>query len=106
MNICHSPSGSARPKPAKASQKWARISRLLLDTAQPLCSGRHLRKGGLVDDLDPAPHALVSDAAELVAGHVAFAGRPESRREAGDIARYQHEIDIGPGDQESVHHIG
>src|SRR6516164_8282426 len=105
MNICHAPSSSATPKPAKASQKWARIIRRLLDTTQPLGGGGQLGEGGLVDDLDPAPHALMPHAAEFVARHVALAKRLEARRKAGDIAGHQHEVDGSAGDQESMNHI-
>src|SRR5215469_1458299 len=100
MYICHSPSGSAAPKPAKANHRWARTSRLLFHTAQPPPLRRQASKCGLVNDFDPAPHALMTDAAKFVAGHQAFAWCVEARPEAGDIAGYQHQVDVCPVDQE------
>src|SRR5262249_34062849 len=105
MNICHSPSNSAAPKPAKANHRCARTSRLLFHTAQPPPLRRHASERGLVDDFDPAPHALMAHAAELVAGHSPLAWCVETSPEAGNIARHQHKIDVRPVDQETVHHI-
>src|SRR5271154_6283203 len=106
MYICHAPSGSAAPKAAKANQRWARISRLLFHTAQPPPISRHARERCLVDDLDPAPHALMTDAAKFMAGHQAFARYLETSVEARNVARHEHQIDVGPRDQEAMHHIG
>src|SRR6516165_7735924 len=106
MNICHSPSSSAAPKPTKANHRWAGTSRLLFHTAQPppVCS--QTCESRLVDDLDPAPHPLVPHAAKFVARHQALTGCLEARVEAGDIARHQHQVDVRASDQEAVHDVG
>src|SRR5215813_10326477 len=106
MNICHSPSSSAAPKPVKANHRWARTSRLLFHTAKPPPLRRQARERGLVDDFDPAPHALMAHAAEFVAGHQTFARCVETRPEAGDVAWPQHQVDVRPVDKEAVHDIG
>src|SRR6188768_1338476 len=105
MNICNAPSTSAAPNTMKASQKWERMSRLLVNTGQPPPRGCELRKGGLVDHLYLAPHALMSDAAKFLARHHMVAWRLESDRQHGDITRHQHGVDVGALDQKAMHHI-
>ena len=52
------------------------------------------------------PHALVADAAELVARHQMLAGSVERRMNVGDVARHQHRVDVGALDQEAVDDVG
>src|SRR4029450_2608948 len=52
------------------------------------------------------PPAFVTHAAELLTWHRRLAGIGEFRRQRGDIAGDEHAVDVGPGDQEAVHHIG
>jgi hypothetical protein len=59
--------------------------RSLFHTAQPPAICRQARERGLVDDLDPAPHALVAHAAEFMARHQTFASCLETRVEAGNV---------------------
>src|SRR5271156_3135938 len=106
MYICHSPSSSAAPKPPKASQKWARISRLLCNTVDPPPIRRQFLERGLVDDFDPRPHALMADAAEFVARHIDLGRGAESRGGRRDVSRHQHRIDVAVFDQEAVDDIG
>src|SRR3569833_1074991 len=100
MNICQAPSVSAMPNTAKASQKCARMSFLLTNTAQPPATLCAVRKFGLVDHLDLAPHALVAEGAELLAGHQIVARLHETHQLLGDVAGYQHGVDIGTLDQD------
>src|SRR5580700_2294651 len=97
---------NATAKAAKASQKWARISRLLCNTTQspPACG--ELQEGGLVYNLQAPPHALVAHATEFVARHVALRRRFEARAERGDVTGYQHGIDVGVLNQKSMNDIG
>src|SRR4051794_27336006 len=103
MNICHSPSSSAPAKPMKASQKCARMRRLLLNTIESPPCRRELLEAGLVDDFHLRPHAFMAVAAEFMAGHVALAGLREARVDGRDVARDEHEVDGGVVDQEAVH---
>src|SRR5690348_3799446 len=96
MNICHSPRSSAPAKPMKASQKWARIKRLLLNTIESPPGCRELLEARLVDDLDLPPHALVAIAAEFVARHMTFARLREARVDGRDVAWNQHHVDGRP----------
>ena len=67
---------------------------------------RQPRNAALSTTLIVAPHPLVAHAAEFVAGHRAVRQAVEARREARDIARHQHEIDVGPVDQKAMHDVG
>src|SRR5271154_1152436 len=96
----------APPKLANPNQKWARMRRRLANTAEPPGFAGLIEEARLVDHLDLGPHALVSGAAEFVAGHGVLARLREFRREARDIARHEHLIKVGALDQEAMDDIG
>src|SRR5690349_8151282 len=106
MNICQAPSTSATPNAAKASQKCARMSFLLTNTAQSPAALRSCRELRLIDHLDLAPHALVADAAEFLAGHQIISGVLETHGLLGDEAGHQHGVDVGVLDINPVHYVG
>src|SRR6476620_8022840 len=106
MNICQAPMNSASPKAAKASQKCARMSFLLANTAQPPAVLRARSELRLVDHPDLAPHALVPEAAEFLARHQVVAGPLETHELLRDITRHQHRVDVGALDQDAVDDIG
>src|SRR5690349_822993 len=95
MNICQAPSVSETPNTANANQKWARMSFLLTNTAQPPTALRATREIGLVDHPDLAPHALMAERAELLAGHQIVAGSRKAHHLLGDVAWHQHGVDVG-----------
>src|SRR5215467_8843745 len=105
ITICQAPSTKATANKPKASQKWARISCLLFNTAHPFRFGRQRCERRLVDDLDLSPHAFMADAAELLTGHQMLAGSSELRCDHRDIARDEHLIHIGAFDQYAVDDI-
>src|ERR1051325_74247 len=105
-NICQVPMNSASPNTAKASQKCARMSFLFANTAQPpalFCARSELR---LVDHPNLAPHALMPEAAKLLAWHQIIAGLLEAHELLGDVTRHQHGVDVGALDQDAVDDIG
>src|SRR5471030_883337 len=106
-HICHAPSSKAPPKLMKPSQKCARTSRLLFNTAESprTVSVCHLEESRFIDHPDVRPHALMSRAAELVAWHQMVAGLREGTLEGGDITGFDHRIDIRVRDQESMYDI-
>src|SRR3954451_14191186 len=101
MNICQAPSVSAMPNTAKASEKWARMSFLLTNTAQPPATLRAVREVRLVDHFDLAPHALMAAGAKLLAGHQIVAALRKAHELLGDVARHQHGGDVGALDQDA-----
>src|SRR6186713_1377377 len=106
MNICQAPSVSAMPNTAKASQKWARMSFLLTNTAQPPATLRAIGEVSLVDHANLAPHALMAEGAKLLAGHQIVASLREAHQLLGDVTRHQHGVDVGALDQDAVHDVG
>src|SRR5665213_1152160 len=90
----------------KATQKCARMILLLCNTGQPPPLCREFQEGGLFNDLDASPHALMTDAAEFVTRHIAFRWRRKARADRGDVAGHQHRIDVGVLDQEAMEYIG
>src|SRR3954447_16097045 len=106
MNICHSPRTSAPAKPMKASQKCARMRRLLLNTIDSPPGCRKLLETRLLDDPDLRPHSFVAVAAELVAGHLPFAGFREARVDRGNVAGDQHDVDRRLVHEKAVHDVG
>src|SRR3954451_9781509 len=95
MNICQAPSVRAMPNTPKASQKWARMSFLLTNTAQPPATLRAIGEFGLVDHLDLAPHPLVAEGAKLLAWHQIVAGPRKAHQLLGDVAGHQHSVHVG-----------
>src|SRR5260370_8917332 len=91
----------------KPSQKCARTSRLLFNTAESprTVSVCHLEESRFIDHLDVRPHALMPGATELVAWHQVVGWLREGGLEGGDITGLEHRIDIRVRDEETVHDI-
>jgi hypothetical protein len=58
------------------------------------------------NDLDRGQHLAVAEPAIFVAGHQQVARLGEARVDLRHIAGNDHRIDVGPGDENAVDHIG
>src|SRR5215831_11564516 len=98
------PNTAATAKTAKASQRWARTRFLWRGTAHPPLGigtelfGRH--------DLYPRQHLAVPEPAKFVARHQEVAGPAKHRMHLADITGHYHRVDVCPGDQDAVDHVG
>src|SRR5262245_51545059 len=102
-HICHAPSVAAAANTRNENHRCARISLLLRGTVYLSLSirmeliGRH--------DLHARQHLAVSQPAELMAWHQKVAYGLKHRVNLTDIARHDHGVDIGAGDQDAVNHV-
>src|SRR5215813_4226448 len=103
-HICQVPSMAASRNAPKATQKCARHSRSTLRTGNPPVGSRLELVIG--QDLHGRPHLAVSEPAILVTRHQQVAGRRELGMHLRDEPGHDHRVDVGPGDQQAVDHVG